>query len=658
MLLFQNYWIPLRIYMLLVQKHWILLWIYMLFVQKHERGGAGSWPALRRAYPAFALGSATLALNMVMNKKRPPPRSKRSAAQDTPPQSPAQPEPAGDSPQKFFPIVGIGASAGGLEAFRQLLQNLPADTGAAFVLVQHLSPTHESILPGLLARSTADAGGRGAGRREDRARPRLRDPVPDGPGDHGWAPEAPAARDAPRDRHMPIDLFFRTLAEVRGSQAIGVVLSGTASDGTLGLKAIKAAGGICLAQDPQSAAFDGMPRSAIAGGCVDTVLPPDGLAREIARLAGGSYLQEPGEGSTHEVLLDAEKGALETIFAVLRKATGKDLAGYKKPTLLRRIRRRMALQQIDGIAEYAGYLDSHPAEVQELYQDLLINVTSFFRNPEIFAALRRDVFPRLLRDRAADAPVRVWVPGCSTGEEAYSIAICLLESLDDVAASPPIQIFGTDVRDGAVDKARAGIYLENIAADVSPERLARFFAKVDGTFQVSKTVRDLCVFARHDLIRDPPFSHLDLISCRNVLIYLEPGVQRRVMANFRYALKPAGFLVLGSSETIVASSRPVPAGGPGAPASSRRARRCTAPASVPARAPRREGASSASGRAPSPAKPESAAKRSGRPTGSSSAGMFRRASWSTRAWRSCNSAATPTSTSSTGPATPASACPG
>ena len=289
-------------------------------------------------------------------------------------------------------------------------------------------------------------------------------------------------------------------------------------------------------------------------GCVDTVLPPDGLAREIARLAGGSYLQEPGEGSTHEVLLDAERSALETIFAELRKATGKDLAGYKKPTLLRRIRRRMALRQIDGIADYAGYLESRPAEVQELYQDLLINVTSFFRNPEIFAALRRDVFPRLLRDRAADAPVRVWVPGCSTGEEAYSIAICLLESLDEVAAGPPVQIFGTDVRDSAVDKARAGIYLENIASDVSPERLARFFAKVDGTFQVSKTVRDLCVFARHDLIRDPPFSHLDLVSCRNVLIYLEPGVQRRVMANFRYALRPTGFLVLGSSETIVASS--------------------------------------------------------------------------------------------------------
>jgi two-component system CheB/CheR fusion protein len=493
---------------------------------------------------------------MVPNKKSPPHHPKRSSIKNTAPPPPAQPdlaEPAGDSPRNPFPIVGIGASAGGLEAFRQLLQNLPADTGAAFVLVQHLSPTHESILPGLLARSTAMPVGEALD--AEKIEPDHVYVIPshmDLAITDGHLKLLP--RTVPPDRHMPIDRFFRALAEVRGSQAIGVVLSGTASDGTLGLKAIKAAGGICLAQDPQSAAFDGMPRSAIAGGCVDAVLPPDGLAREIARLARGSYLREPRDASTHEVLLDAEKGALDTIFAVLRKTTGKDLAGYKKPTLLRRIRRRMALLQIDGIADYAGYLESHPDEVQDLYQDLLINVTSFFRNPEVFAALRQDVFPRLLKGRAADAPVRVWVPGCSTGEEAYSIAICLLESLDDLAASPPIQIFGTDIRDGAVDKARAGIYLENIAADVSPERLARFFAKVDGAFQISKTVRDLCVFARHDLIRDPPFSHLDFISCRNVLIYLEPGVQRRVMANFRYALNPTGVLVLGSSETIVASS--------------------------------------------------------------------------------------------------------
>ncbi|HSS52853.1 MAG TPA: chemotaxis protein CheB, partial [Thermoanaerobaculia bacterium] len=452
-----------------------------------------------------------------------------------------------------FPIVGIGASAGGLEAFRQLLQNLPADTGAAFVLVQHLDPKHDSILPALLARSTTMPV----------------DEVLDGVKilpDHVYV--IPSHMDLaitdghlkllPRavapERHMPIDLFFRTLAEVRSGKAIGVVLSGTASDGTLGLKAIKAAGGMCLAQDPQSAAFDGMPRSAIASGCVDAVLPPDGLAVEIARLTHSSYIREPGESPAPEVLPESERVALDTLFMLLKKVTGKDLSGYKKPTLLRRIRRRTALHQIETLADYASHLESHPAEIQDLYQDLLINVTSFFRDPEAFAALRRDVFPRLLQNRSPDAPVRVWVPGCSTGEEVYSLAICLLESLDAVAAGPSIQIFGTDVRDGAVETARAGIYLENIAADVSPERLARFFAKMDGRLQVSKAVRDLCVFARHDLIRDPPFSRLDLISCRNVLIYLEPGVQRRVIANFHYALNRHGFLVLGSSETAGPSS--------------------------------------------------------------------------------------------------------
>jgi two-component system CheB/CheR fusion protein len=481
--------------------------------------------------------------------------STRSAAKSGMPASPRAPdpaEPAGDPPKKSFPIVGIGASAGGLEAFRQLLQNLPPDTGAAFVLVQHLSPTHESILPALLARSTAMPVGESID--GEKIEPNHVYVIPshrDLAITDGHLKLLP--RTTPPDRHMPIDLFFRTLAEVRGSQAIGVVLSGTASDGTLGIKAIKAAGGICLAQDPQSAAFDGMPRSAIAGG-VDAVLPPDGLAREIARLASGSYVREPGDTPSNESLLEGDRSGLDAIFALLRKVTGKDLAGYKKPTLLRRIRRRMALRQIEELEDYARYLESDAAEAQDLYQDLLINVTSFFRDPEVFAALRREVFPRLLQDRAADAPVRVWVPGCSTGEEAYSVAICLLESLDDATAAPTLQIFGTDVRDDAVRKARAGIYLENIAADVSPERLARFFVKVEGNYQVSKTVRDVCVFACHDLIQDPPFSHLDFISCRNVLIYLQPGVQGRVMANFRYALNPTGFLALGSSETAGASA--------------------------------------------------------------------------------------------------------
>ncbi len=483
-------------------------------------------------------------------KKRPPPKRASRKRSLVPPEVA---EPAGESPRGFFPIVGIGASAGGLEAFRQLLQKLPADTGAAFVLVQHLDPKHESILPALLARATAMPVGE------------VRDGVKIEP-DHVYV--IPSNMDLaimnghlkllPRavapERHMPIDLFFRTLAEVRAGKAIGVVLSGTASDGTLGLQAIKAAGGMCLAQDPRSAAFDGMPRNAIASGCVDAVLSPDGLALEIARLTHSSYIREPGDSAVPEVLLEAERAALDMLFMLLKKATGKDLAGYKKPTLLRRIRRRMALCQIEGFADYVRYLESDLSEIEDLYQDLLINVTSFFRDPQAFAALSRDVLPRLLRNRSPDAPVRVWVPGCSTGEEVYSLAICLLESLDAVGSGPSIQIFGTDVRDGAVEKARSGIYLENIAAEVSPERLARFFVKTDGHLQVSKAVRDLCVFARHDLIRDPPFSRLDLISCRNVLIYLEPGVQRRVIANFHYALNLQGFLVLGSSETAGAAA--------------------------------------------------------------------------------------------------------
>lgn len=456
-------------------------------------------------------------------------------------------------PQNPFPIVGIGASAGGLEAFRLLLQNLPADTGSAFVLVQHLAATQDSILPALLSRTTT--------------MPVLEaeDGVKIEP-NHVYVIPAPMdlvitdghlkllPRAAPPERHMPIDLFFRALADIQVYKAIGVVLSGTGSDGTLGLKTIKAAGGLCFAQDPQSAAYDGMPRSAIASGCVDTVLSPEDLAREIARQASGFYLRLPREAVAHEALLESGGNGLGAIFALLKQTTGNDLAGYKKATLLRRIRRRMALLQIERFADYAGYLKTHSGEINDLYQDLLIHVTSFFRDPEVFEILSRDVFPRLVRDRPTDAPIRIWVPGCSTGEEAYSIAISLLESLDGLPSNPQIQVYGTDLRDGAVEEARAGTYLENIVSDVSPERLERFFTKLEGQFQVSKTVRDLCVFARHDLIRDPPFSRLDLISCRNVLIYLEAPVQRRVMANFHYALKPEGLLVLGSSETVVASA--------------------------------------------------------------------------------------------------------
>jgi two-component system CheB/CheR fusion protein len=505
--------------------------------------------------PVF-VASVKLASENVMprsvprTRNRPPPKRVSGI-----PQASNQPEPTspvGNTPQNFFLIVGIGASAGGFGAFMTLLQNLPADTGAAFVLIQHLSPTHESILPALLARSTRMP----VGEAHDGARiepdhvyviPSQMDLVIT----DGHLKLLPRA--APPGR-MPIDLFFRSLAEVQGEKAIGVVLSGSASDGTLGLKAIKAAGGICLAQDPQSASYEGMPLSAIAAGCIDAVLPPGEIAREIARLANGTYLRQPRPATAQDVVPYPERSGLDAIFALLKKMTGNDVTGYKKATLLRRIQRRMALSHLEDLAEYARHLEGNPAEIHELYQDLLIHVTSFFRNPETFAALALDVFPRLVRDRSTGASLRIWVPGCSTGEEAYSIAICLLESLDGLGINPHIQIFGTDLHESVVAKARTGLYLESITADVAPERLERFFSRVNGYFQISKTVRNLCVFARHDLIRDPPFSRLDLISCRNVLIYLEPKVKRGVMANFHYALNPHGLLILGSSETIVASS--------------------------------------------------------------------------------------------------------
>jgi two-component system CheB/CheR fusion protein len=449
-----------------------------------------------------------------------------------------------------FPVVGVGASAGGLEALSQLLRNLPSDTGMAFVLVQHLSAKHESILASILARETSMPVQEAT---EDMpVQPNHVYVIPAGQdmvikdGTLGLRPRLP-----PDGRHMPVDLFLRTLAEVQGSQAVAIVLSGTGTDGTLGCKAVKAAGGISFAQDPSSARYDGMPRSAIAAGCVDLVLPPDEIARELQRLSGDDYLRTPSEHPHDAPIGDPREGdAFQRILTRLRKATGTDFSSYKKPTLMRRVRRRMALWKIERLGEYASWLDKHPGELETLHHDFLINVTTFFRDPETFAVLANEVCPRILDERTADAPVRVWIPGCATGEEAYSVTICLLEAATKKGASASFQIFGTDLSMLAIEKARAGVYLENIAADVSPERLARFFIKGDGTYQVSKTVRDLCVFAQHNVIRDPPFSRLDLVSCRNVLIYLEPPEQKRVLSSFHYALAPSGFLLLGSSETI------------------------------------------------------------------------------------------------------------
>jgi two-component system CheB/CheR fusion protein len=458
---------------------------------------------------------------------------------------------------RSFPIVGIGASAGGLEAFRRLLGALPPHTGMAYVLVQHLDPRHESILAELLSEATQMEVSEVKGDvRVEPDRVYVIPPSKDMVLVDGVLKLVP--RSAKGAAHMPIDSFLRTLAGVQGSQAIGVILSGMGSDGTLGLQAIEAEGGIAFAQEPGSAKNDGMPKSAIAAGGIDFVLPPEDIARELVRLGRHPYL---ATGVATRAAADAKENdkegdheGLSRVLDLLRKASGTDFSAYKKTTLRRRIARRMAVRRIETFDEYARHLEGDAAEAKALYDDCLISVTSFFRDPEVFQALCEGILPLLLKDRPPDAPLRVWVPGCATGEEVYSIAMCLLERTAELSHNPSLQVFATDLSEAALAKAREGTYLVNIARDVSPERLRRFFAKVGGRYQISKAIREMCVFARHDVTRDPPYSRLDLVSCRNVLIYLEPRLQERVFATFHYALRPEGFLVVGPAETAGASS--------------------------------------------------------------------------------------------------------
>ena len=453
---------------------------------------------------------------------------------------------------RAFPIVGIGASAGGLEAFTQLLSHLPRDPGLALVLVQHLDPTHDSALTELLARATK--------MRVFEVRDGMRiqpDHVYVIPPNSGMAVLQGRLSLVPRTKerglHLPIDFFFRSLADEQRNRAVGVIMSGTASDGTEGLRAIKAEGGLTFAQDEKSAKYDDMPHSAIAAGVVDFVLPPEGIARELVRIARHPYLTLPPAVPAEETPPESAAD-LARVFVLLRAATGVDFSNYKPATIRRRIARRMLLHKIEAAADYARLLNQTPAEVDALYQDLLINVTSFFREPEAFEALKKKICPRWLKDRPPQVPLRIWVPGCSTGEEAYSLAICLLECLGKTPGSAPIQIFGTDISEPAIQKARQGIYPESITADVSPTRLRQFFVRHDAGYQVTKAIRDLCVFARQDVTKDPPFSRLDLISCRNLLIYLGGELQRRILPTFHYSLKSDGVLLLGGSETIGAAA--------------------------------------------------------------------------------------------------------
>ncbi len=462
-----------------------------------------------------------------------------------------RPEPH-PSRRSLFPIVGVGASAGGLEAFTQLLKALGSGTEMAYVLVQHLDPSHESALTALLTKAT------------EMPVSQVADVTPVEP-NHVYVipPNVDMTisqgilrltlRTETHGHHMPIDRFLRSLAEDQRSNSIGVILSGTATDGTLGLAAIKAEGGITFAQDEKSAKFDGMPRNAIAAGCVDFVLPPDAIARELARIRTHPYLAPASSSRTAELVPDGDP-QLKDILHLLRAANGVDFSDYKPATVKRRIFRRMALHKVGELKDYVQFLRHHPAEGEALYEDMLIKVTSFFRDPDAFEALKTEVFPSILKHRSPEEPVRIWVPGCSTGEETYSQAITLLEFLGNRRANIPIQLFGTDLGPESIEKARAGIYPQSIAADVSPERLRRFFVTVEGGYRITKAIRDTCVFARQNLLQDPPFSRIDVISCRNVLIYLGAVLQKRIMPIFHYALKPRGFLMLGGAEGIIGTA--------------------------------------------------------------------------------------------------------
>lgn len=451
---------------------------------------------------------------------------------------------------KAFPVIGIGASAGGLDAFTRLLKHLSPETGMAFVLVQHLDPTHHSILSEILSKATSMPVK--TVRNGTVIKPNHVYVIPPNTNmatRKGKLKLMP--RSATKGLHMPIDYFLRSLASDRKHMAVGVILSGTGSDGASAMEVIKSEGGITFAQTGASAKFVDMPHNAVSTEHVDFVFSPEKIARELSllapRLLRSAVIRTRAATPQSE---DSEDPDLEDILRTVRTGTGIDFSQYKHSTLERRIARRLALHALKHVRDYAKYLRAKPEEIKALTQEFLIPVTNFFRDPQAFAILKTAVFPRLLRKRSPNLPLRIWVPGCSTGQEAYSLAICLQECLSKRKMTVPMQIFASDISEAALEKARAGIYNETIALDVSPARLKKFFTKTGANYQVSKAIRDLCVFAKQNAAQDPPFSQMDFISCRNVLIYFTPALQRKVLSTFHYALKPGGMLMLGASETV------------------------------------------------------------------------------------------------------------
>jgi two-component system CheB/CheR fusion protein len=451
------------------------------------------------------------------------------------------------TPRTPLPIVGIGASAGGLEAFETFFAAMPADAGAAFILIPHLDPTHGSIMPDLIQKHTK--------------MPVLQ--ITDGirvepdtvyvvPPNHtlsilnGSLQLIEMSR--PRSVNLPIDSFLQSLAQDQGPNAVCIILSGTGSDGTLGVRAIKAEAGMVMVQDEQSAKYDGMPRSAIATGLADYVLPPAEMPDQLVRyLRHAVRIETQSPPLTDDVILP---DALQKICIILRSQSGHDFSLYKKNTLLRRIERRMHISQIDAIKDYVTYLQKSEIESDILFRELLIGVTSFFRDPKAFSVLREKILPELLNDKPDGYTLRVWVTGCSSGEEAYSIAILLQEVMEDLNRRINVQIFGTDIDKHAVNAARSGLFPASIAADVSKARLNRWFTREDNQYRIKKSIREMLVFAEQNVIKDPPFTKLDLLSCRNLMIYFGAELQKRLIPVFHYSLKPAGILFLGSSEAI------------------------------------------------------------------------------------------------------------
>lgn len=454
--------------------------------------------------------------------------------------------------RKNFFIVGIGASAGGLEAILQLLSQLPNNLGIAFVIVQHLDPAHASLSVDIISRKTKMSV------KEIRNSTRV---LPNHiyiiPPNHNLTIFRNVLKLSLIDRmemrpHMVIDNFFRSLADDQKNYAIGIILSGIASDGTKGLEAIKMKGGLTIVQEPTSAKFDGMPRNAIAAGVVDLVLTPQKIAKELISFNHHQLLSKPEKVNEFSInkSTDLKQNTLIKIFALLQSQTKIDFTHYKHTTLKRRITRRMLLVKKETLDDYLTYLQSSPKEVQALFNDFLINVTEFFRDPEVFTTLKKQIFPKIIKNKPANSFIRIWIVGCASGEEVYSLAIILLELLEETKQLMKVQIFATDISDETIQKARAGIYPESIRKNVSKQRLKRFFVKVDNGYRIAKFIRDICLFSKHNIITDIPFAKIDLISCRNLLIYFDATLQKHIMPILHYALNPNGFLCLGRSESV------------------------------------------------------------------------------------------------------------